>query len=92
MPDDRAGDRLREKTDIKGELVEPVGRRLPSVQICEIGNLLKGEAADRERQDYRPLLVFPATELGHAVRRGIGVFEYAQDREIEDAADRHDVP
>ena len=49
--DDRPGDQLREEEDEQDEVPKAPGRRLAEVNVGQIGDLLKGEEGDAERQD-----------------------------------------
>ena len=57
-----------------------------AAQIHQVGNLLEHEEADAERQHDVPGLMLDPKQRRHVVDGEIGVFEAAENREIEDDA------
>ena len=65
---------------------------LSLVSVNEIGDLLKGEKGDRKRQDYVVQKIRCIAEKVNRVHEKIGVFEIAQQPQINRNADNEYCP
>lgn len=84
--DDRTGDELREEGDEERVVGEAVFARLALVRVDQVGDLLEGEEGDRQRQDDGVEVKVGAGEGVEAADGEVGVFEVAEQAEVEDDA------
>ena len=85
--DDGAGDELREEGDEERVVGEAVFARLALVRVDQIGDLLEGEEGDGQRQDDGVEVEVGSGEGVEAADGEVGVFEVAEQGEVEEDAE-----
>ena len=81
--DDRTGDELREKGNKKRVIQKVVLFGFMTVTVHQIGNLLKGKEADRQRQNQMQQRYLRTEEEVCVIDEKVGIFKIAQQRQID---------
>lgn len=83
VADDGARDELGKEGDEEGVMDEGVLLGQPLAAVDEIGDLLEGEKRDAQGEEYVSRHPLQATETGQVLHEEVGVFEVADQGEVD---------
>ncbi len=89
VPDDRAGNQLWKEGYVKRVVGKAIVGRLSTIEVDQIGDLLKGEKADAQGQNDVPGIVRPTERSRYGADQEIGVLEKSDEYQVEPNADEH---